>query len=387
MPGVTHDDAPLLADLMPWSVAPLRLGRAWPTAPDPASLRTRWDTLLKAEGAGREALFEPTRSRSPHSAVGQLPGQEAGTERLARASGPCAEPVRVLVAPFDEQWLIPDHRLIDTARPELWRVADERQVFTVETGADAADGTPLLATSLLPLLRPGRVRPLYRRPGGAEPNLAPGLLDLLGDRLGERPAALDVLAWILATVRADLTVPLTGDAGLWGRGVALGRRTLWLMRRDGERPRLPGGRRPYVRAPLPARPLTLVYDREEEVLRLDEGRISPVPSQAWDFEVAGVRVLESWFTARVTPAEPGTLAAIRPSTWPQAWTSELLELITVVTLLAELRSQQDGLELSAPITAADLRRAAILPPPSASRRPASVLDHAEEGPEGQFTLI
>ncbi|MEY7975977.1 type ISP restriction/modification enzyme, partial [Streptomyces pilosus] len=170
MPCVTHDDAPLLADLMPWSVAPPRLGRGWPAAPDAASLKARWDALLKARGPDREALFRPTRSRTPSSAVGQLPGRSGGTERLARASGPCPEPVRVLYAPFDEQWLIPDQRLIDAARPELWRVADERQVFAVETvparGPAAAGpaGPPLLATSLLPVLRAGRVRPLYRRP-------------------------------------------------------------------------------------------------------------------------------------------------------------------------------------------------------------------------------
>ncbi|ANP54132.1 type ISP restriction/modification enzyme [Streptomyces griseochromogenes] len=387
MPSVTHDDAPLLADLMPWSVAPLRPGRAWPTAPDPASLKARWEALLKAEGPDREALFEPTRARTPHSSVGQLPGQPTGTERLARAEGPCAEPVRVLTAPFDEQWLIPDHRLIDTARPELWRVADERQVFVVETGTETPEEPPVLATSLLPTLRTGRIRPLYRRPGGTEPNLAPGLLDHLSARLGERPAPSDVLAWILATIRPDLTVPLTEDAGLWSRGVESGRRMLWLMRRDGERPKLPGGRRPYVRAPLPRTPLTLHYDRDEETLHLDEGRISPVPPEAWDHEVAGVRVLEAWFATRATPAEPGTLAAIRPATWPQAWTSELLELITVLTLLAEPRPRLTEVKATSPITRAGLQRAGVLPVPASARRPASVLDHQEEGPEGQFALL
>ena len=184
MPSVTHADAPLLADLMPWSVAPPRLGRGWPTAPDAASLKARWDALVKAEGPDREALFGVSRARTLHSAVGQLPGQSSGTDRLARASGPCAEPVRVLHGPFDEQWLIPDHRLIDAARPELWRVADERQVFVVEQ-TPTPDGPPLLVTSVLPVLvpqsktvpaaRPGRVRPLFRRPDGREPNLAPGL--------------------------------------------------------------------------------------------------------------------------------------------------------------------------------------------------------------------
>ncbi|MFI7414193.1 type ISP restriction/modification enzyme [Streptomyces sp. NPDC049627] len=380
MPSVTHDDAPLLADLMPWSVAPPRLGRGWPTGPDAASLKARWDAFVKAEGPDREALLEPTRSRTLHSAVGQLPGRSTGTEKLVRASGPCPDPVRVLHAPFDEQWLIPDHRLIDAARPELWRVADEHQVFVLE-----APESPLLATSLLPLVRPGRVRPLYRRPGGTEPNLAPGLLEHLRDRLGTPVEPLDVLAWTLTAVRPDLTVPLTADPGLWSRGVESGHRTLWLMRRNGDRPKLPGGRRPYVRAPLPSRPLTLDYDRDEEALLLGEGRISPVPPQAWDFEVAGVRVLQQWFTARVTEPEPGTLAAIRPATWPQAWTSELLELITVLALLAEL--QPFDQQLTSAITAADLRKAGVLPVPESARRPASVLDGHEEGPEGQLALI
>ncbi|MFD9330634.1 type ISP restriction/modification enzyme [Streptomyces sp. NPDC060065] len=393
MPSVTHDDAPLLADLMPWSAAPPRLGRGWPTAPDAASLRARWDALMKAEGPEREALFGVTRSRTPHSAVAQLPGQASGTGRLERESGPCAEPVRVLHAPFDEQWLIPDHRLIDAARPELWRVADERQLFVVEqTVVPESAGPVLLIASVLPLSagRGGRVRPLYRRPGGLEPNLAPGLLDHLRTRLGHSPEPVDVLAWTVAVARAGRTGPavsLTADPELWAHGVELGRRMLWLMRRDGERPKLPGGRRPYVRSPLPALPVDVHYDRDEEALHLDEGRISPVPPEAWDFEVGGVRVLEQWFAARTEPPEPGTLEAIRPATWPQAWTSELLEIVTVLALLAELRPQRAELKTGAPITAAELRKAGVLPVPDSARRPASVLDHHEEGPEGQFALI
>ncbi|CAL9289082.1 type ISP restriction/modification enzyme [Streptomyces sp. SudanB91_2054] len=395
MPGVTHDDAPPLADLMPWSVAPPRLGRGWPAAPDPATLKARWDALVKADGPGREALFEPSRSRTLHTAVARLPGTAGGTERLLRASGPCPEPVRVLRAPFDEQWLIPDQRLIDAARPELWRVADERQVFVValpgapnSPGASGAPGPPpLLATSRLPLFGPSRVRPLYRRPGGAEPNLSPGLLDHLAARLGRRPAPPDVLAWAVATAREDCRVPLTADPALWERGVELGRRALWLMRRDGERPKLPGGRRPYVRAPLPPRPLTLRYDRDEEALHLDEGRVSPVPPGAWDFEVGGVRVLEQWFAARTAEGEPGTLAAVRPAAWPQTWTSELLELITVLALLGEVRPRCGELEVTAEITASELRAAGVLPVSAAARRPASVLDGREEGPEGQLALL
>lgn len=112
-----------------------------------------------------------------------------------------------------------------------------------------------------------------------------------------------------------------------------------------------------------------------------------MPPEAWDFEANGVRVLEEWFTTRTAEPEPGTLSAVRPTTWPQTWTSELLELITILALMAEVTREQAELTVPARITAAELRKAGVFPVPEAARRPASVLDHHEEGPEGQFTLI
>ncbi|MGP3984727.1 type ISP restriction/modification enzyme [Streptomyces sp. KR80] len=406
--------APLLADLMPWAVAPLRIGRAWPLGPDAASLRTRWDTLLRAEStAAREALLQPSRARRLHSAVPQLPGHLSPTAPLATESGPCPEPVRVLHGPFDRQWLIPDHRLIDVARPELWRVADEHQLYAIEQGHIPQTPGPVLAFSaLLPdgrssAGRPGRIRPLYRRPGGREPNIAPGLPNLLAVRLDRPVTAEDLLAWTAAaavrrTAGGECAVPLPLSADVWDAGVALGRRMLWLHTYGArcaagpdERPKLPGGQRPYVRSAIltdrRALPASLHYDPEERALLLGTGRIAPVPPAAWEFHAGGVRVLEHWFERRTGTPEPGTLAAVRPAGWPREWTSELLELITVLALLAAVRPERrqlaarlaDGPRLSA----ADLRRAGVLPSPAASRRPASVLDHHEEGPNGQFALL
>ncbi|MFE5795288.1 type ISP restriction/modification enzyme [Streptomyces sp. NPDC056503] len=392
------DDAPLLDELMPWSVAPLRFGRAWVVAPDVRTLRGRWDRLVAAEGAEREALFRPSRARTTGTAVASLPGQRTGTGRFARESGPCPEPVRVLSGPFDEQWLLPDHRLLDTARPELWRVAGGPQLFAVEQGyVPGAAGPPLLVTGALPegrspAGRPGRIRPLFRRPGGEEPNLAPGLPGFLRERYGP----VDPVGWLAWTVAAAVPspagcrVPLPADREAWAAGVALGRELLDVRLRGaltGSRPRLPGGRRPYVRAALPPRPESLAYDSEGEVLGVGEGRISPVPEAAWEYRVGGVRVLEQWFARRTAPAEPGSLEAIGPSAWPQEWTSELLDLITSLALLGAREAER------APFTAgggpgrAALRAAGVLPVPDRARRPASVLDHREEGPGGQFTLV
>ncbi|MGW6095410.1 type ISP restriction/modification enzyme [Streptomyces sp. NPDC055157] len=396
------DDIPLLDDLMPWSVRPLRTGRQWVTAPDAASLRARWARLVRAEGAEgaeRERLFRPTRSRTPQTPVAALPGQSTSTARFARESGPCPEPVRILHGPFDEQWLIPDHRLIDAARPELWRVADGHQLFAVEHGYVPQDAGPALSVTALlpdghsPAGRPGRIRPLFRRPGGLEPNLAPGLLGLLRARHGDAVTAESVLAWIVTAARhspAGCVVPLPADTERWWAGVELGRELLRLQlrgARGGERPRLPGGRRPYVRAAVPAAPSTLEYDSDDEALLLGTGRISPVPAGAWEFRVGGVRMLELWFERRAAADGADGLEAIRPRDWPQEWTSELLELIAVLALLAELRPRQKALTDGPQLTTGDLRTAGVLPVAATARRPASVLDHQEEGPDGQFALL
>ncbi|MFI8326036.1 type ISP restriction/modification enzyme [Streptomyces sp. NPDC085529] len=408
MPGVTEasgrqgsavgDDVPLLDELMPWSVAPLRFGRAWIVAPDVRTLRGRWDRLVAAEGAEREALFRPSRARTTGTAVAALPGQRTGTGRFARETGPCPEPVRVLSGPFDEEWLLPDHRLIDTARPELWRVAGGPQLFAVEQGyVPGAAGPPLVVTGALPegrspAGRPGRIRPLFRRPGGAEPNLAPGLSGFLRERYGA-VEPVRWLAWVVAAAvpsPAGCRVPLPADPEVWAAGVALGRELLDVQLRgalSGTRPRLPGGRRPYVRAAVPARPEALAYDPVDEVLSVGGGRISPVPEAAWEYRAGGVRVLERWFARRTAPAEPGSLEAIGPAAWPQEWTSELLDLITVLALLGEREAERAPFAAAGGPGRAALRAAGVLPVPDRARRPASVLDHQEEGPEGQFMLV
>lgn len=93
-------------------------------------------------------------------------------------------------------------------------------------------------------------------------------------------------------------------------------------------------------------------------------------------------MLELWFERRTAVAGTDGLEAVRPRAWPQEWTSELLELITLLALLAELRPRQDELAHGPQIGAEELRAAGVLPVAAAARRPASVLDHQEEGRTG-----
>ncbi|CAG6399136.1 hypothetical protein SCOCK_820002 [Actinacidiphila cocklensis] len=68
-------------------------------------------------------------------------------------------------------------------------------------------------------------------------------------------------------------------------------------------------------------------------------------------------------------------------------------MVSVLTLLAELDDARHALarRLSErperTLGATVLRDAGVLPVPAARRRPASVLDHREEGPDGQFALV
>ncbi|MCM2578198.1 DNA methyltransferase [Streptomyces sp. MTZ3.1] len=401
---------------MPWSAPALRIGRGWVTAPDRAALTARWRQFTAAEGPARETLLEPTRARGLHTAVAQLPGHGGATVELAAETGDCPDPVRILRGPFDRQWLIPDHRLIDAARPELWRVHDDHQVFAVEQarlpGSSPDAGPPVVFSALLPDgrsadgRRPGRIRPLYRRPGGAEPNVAPGLTAELSRLLGLGIGSADFLAWVAAAAvrRTDGTVavPLPLEPDIWETGTALGRRLLWIQTfgsRYGsgpdERPKLPGGRRPYVRAPLHegrAVPLgSAMFDPQEPGLAVGDGRVAPVPAGAWEFRTGGVPVVEQWIARRIAPQATGPLDATGLHGWRREWTSELLELITVLALLDELRPQQrelaDRVARGPALPASALRKAGVLPVSRASRLPASVLDHPEEGPGGQFTLL
>ncbi|MDI5966300.1 DNA methyltransferase [Streptomyces sp. SL13] len=393
-----RDDAPSLDDLMPWSTGPLRLGRSWVAAPDARTLRARWEALAGCgDPAERARLFGPTRTRTTGSRVAQLPGRRTATTRFATEDGPCPEPVPLLRGGYDPGLLIPDHRLIDAARPELWRVADAAQFHVVDAGGE------VVVSAVLPdgrsaAGRAGRVRPLFRRPGGREPNCAPGLLDLLAERLGRPVTAAGLLAWVAAAAvpaARGSAVPLPASGEVWDDGVELGGRIVDAQTRgarSGTRPRLPGGRRPYVRVPLPGRPRELAYDAGQETLCVGDGRIAPVPRGAWDFRADGVRVLDAWFAARTGVPAPGTLDAVGvPAAWPPEWTSQLLELITVLGLLAALaprrRALADRLAAGPRIGTADLRTAGLLPVPAAARRPASVLDHHEEGPDGQLSLV
>ncbi|MET7357831.1 type ISP restriction/modification enzyme [Streptomyces sp. NPDC005562] len=402
--------APGLGDLMPWSSRGVTPGRVWVYAPDEATLRTRWRIFLGADESGRKDLFGEARDRTVDSRVTPLAGTTGyDTTPLRREQRPQPEAVQVGYRSFDRQLIMPDHRLMVVARPDLWRVRGDSQVFTVEQNAhQIVNGPALTFSALIPDMdyfngRSGCVRPLYRDMRGDTPNVAPGLLELLARRLGGRVSAEDLLAYVAGVVshpayterfRADLEdpgvrVPLTSDAQLWCRGVGIGRRVLWLHTygdrfadpvegRSREKLRL-STHRPRCVVEIPdtkdQMPQVLRYEPEDQRLWIGEGCIAPVPPTTRAYQVSGMNVLDKWFGyRRREPAGKRRLELDRvvAQRWSPEWTTELLTLLNILGLLVQGEPAQRALledVCSGPlISVQELTELGVLPVPPYARR-------------------
>jgi hypothetical protein len=239
---------PKLADLFPWQHTGVNSNRNWVWAPNVATLRRRWSTLIHASSASKSALFKETDTCSLDRRCEALLGLPSGEQPVREERKEIPAMVRVAFRSFDRQYLIHDRRVIDRPRPELWQVLSETQIYVSEQHAHSfTQGTALTFSALVPNVdhfnaRGGRVLPLYRDRKNREPNVAPGLLTTLSRLVGMQLNAEDLLAYIAAIVahpiytrrfRDKLTtpgirVPISADAELWQEAIAIGSEVLWL---------------------------------------------------------------------------------------------------------------------------------------------------------------
>ena len=348
-------DWPKISDLFPWSHSGCQLKRTWPIAENRNTLERRWRELLKAVPRNRQSLLKETEYRKTESTplallqVGVRLPPISDLDQGERPEGLEQYGYRS----FDRQWTIADHRLIDRARPDLWRVQGSRQVFlTTLTSTKLGRGPVLTATPYVPDLDHFRgsygaknVMPLYRDAAANEPNVTQDLLAKLREKLGIEITAQDLFAYVyslgatpafserfdeeLAEQAGPIHVPMTADPVLFQRAVTLGRNLLW-YHTWGERlapssqARLPEGRATEI-TPVSDMPDSFSYDPDTQRLTVGTGVCGPVSQAAWDFEVSGLRVLHSWLSYRKKKRKgkkSSTLDDIRPTRWTQ--TKELL---------------------------------------------------------------
>ena len=165
----------------------------------------------------------------------------------------------------------------------------------------------------------------------------------------------------------SLRIPITADRALFDEAVALGREVVWLHT-FGERfaegrppgpPRVaPASAEPTIPAEgaLPAllddMPHELDYDAEAQRLKIGTGYVANVSPQVWAYEVSGKRVLTQWWSYRRKDRSkppmgdrrpPSELSLIQPEKWLPEYTTELLNVLRVLTRLTLLEPEQDQL--------------------------------------------
>ena len=372
-------------------------GRTWIIAPDKSSLKSRWDTLVaESNSAKRAAIFHPhLRNGKPgdrhvDKPASGLPGFQQAvpsiSSQINSGAVDCLSPVVIGYRSFDRQWIIPDARLINQPNPSLWKAHSDKQIFlTGMMSHSPTSGPALTATCLIPDLSHykgsfgGRVFALWKDAAATEANVSPAVVAALSRAYGVAVDPVDVFAYVAAMlacpayterfkadlIRPGLRVPLTADAALFAQGAKLGREIIWLHS-FGERfteDRPAGAPRVATNPPtiskagkIPATPEsfpdTIGYDAATRRLLVGSGHIDNVAPEVWAYEVSGKAVLKQWFSYRKRNRErpqigdkrpPSPLGDIQPDHWLPEYTSELINVLNVLTLLVALEPQQAAL--------------------------------------------
>jgi len=396
-------DHPLLSDLFPWQQPGCKFGRTWPISADPETLKRRWFALLEDQDTDERArkFVTPPTGRNVRTSV-------AGLSRIGDLppGAPSRPIVRYGYRSFDRQWTFDDPRLTALERPSLWASLSERQVFlTSLMTAALGTGPALTATPFIPDLhcfngRGGKdVIPLYRDAKGT-PNVFQGTIDAITKIHVDRDASStgvsvqDLFAYCYAVLAGTNyterfseeletpgpRVPLSAEPILFQEAVNLGRRLLWLSTfgerfgdsYDGEV--IVRSDVTIVRAitELPANVRENNYDSNRHHLAVGDGEIARVSPEVWSFEVSGMPVVKKWLSYR-TAVPVGRAARSRspldriwPKTWLNEWTTELIELISVLQSSIDLLPK--GIQLLDDILAGPLISNDLLPSIPSSMR-------------------
>ncbi len=385
---------PALESLFVYNGSGVMPGRTWIIAPDAESLHRRWDRLIHAAASEKEALFhphlvegEPGDRHINRTVLNAIGNNEVRDVTVASDRGPCITPIRYAFRSFDRQWIIPDTRLINRPNPQLWNWHSAQQVYLTAVAQVApSDGPALTFAAAVPDMDHfkgsfgGRAFPLFRSRNADVTNVDANLLRYLSERLKATVTAADLMAYIAAVashpaytarfqsdlVQPGLRIPITANSNLFSEAGEIGRRVIWLHT-FGERfidpakglprgaPRLPRDKAPKVPAGgaiSGALPDSIEYDPAHHRILIGGGFIEPVSSEVWSYSVSGKNVLRQWFSYRKANRErpimgdrrpPSKLGEIQPDHWLPEYTSDLIDLLNVLTLLVELEPAQADL--------------------------------------------
>ena len=392
-----YHEWPEVTELFPWINSGCQLKRTWPLGPGRSLVRRRWDSLLSVPPSERRDLMRETPDRNTTAVVKSLHNGASLKPLSSLRQG--SEPdglERYAYRSFDRQWILSDNRLSDRPRPPLWDVRGPDQIYvTTLTSTKLGAGPAVTATTYVPDLDHFRgsygaknVMPLYRDRGAKNPNVTNGLLEVIAEALGAEVEPGHLLAYVygltgtaaftdrftdeLGEAAGPVRIPITADAELFDEVVAVGEELLWLHtwgERFADGQDLPSPTAKEITPVSGAYPEKFKWDAGSQTLTVGSGSFGPVDREVWEFEVSGLKVLQSWLGYRMKAGKgkkSSPLDDIRPERW--TFTPELLTLLAILEQTVALTPS--AAELLDRVVAGDLIDPATLPIPSDAERKA-----------------
>ncbi len=397
-------DWPRTVDLFPYHTAGAVFYRSWPIGETESVLGTRWERLRDAKAQDRKALFKESRDRKIGHTVAQpdLSGHGEPPIRDLTQASPQPKTIRYGYRSFDRHFAFYDFRVGDFIRPSLGRMYGKKQTFLIcPDTLICGHGAICSVSANIPDQHYFRgsfggkdVIPLYRDADGTEPNVTAGLLDALGAEYDTTPDAEDLAAYVYALLGGQSytrrfwneletpgpRVPLTKDGATFAEAAKLGSKLIWLHTyaerfRDKDRgDEVPRGKATTIKGVSadPARyPAEYAYDPTTCAVAVGDGRFGPVAPEVWEFEVSGLKVVQSWLGYRMKKRagkKSSALDEIRPEHWTARMSDDLLELLWVLETTLEMEPNLE--EVLDKVMAGPCFAAAELPSPTPEERKA-----------------
>jgi hypothetical protein len=395
------DGWPLLTDLMPLQLPGTQHGRTWPIGETREVLEERWHRLVQAPEASKAELMAAAHTCTPlQKSTDLFTGNVLAPINDLGPTDPLPSIRRLGFRSFDRQWAIVDSRVCHRVRPDLWAAATDNQIWFATLLANPIGRGPAVTVSVYPpdyhsfrgSYGGTHQFPLWRDAAALDPNILTGLTTLLSQTYDTEVTAEDVAAYIFALLGTGAytanfakelatsapRVPITTDATTFQEAVTFGRELLWwatfgerfrpLDDKGGPQQTTPTGTAKNTLAvPADSQPNAFAYIAATKTVTVGSGEFGPVEPEVWNFEVSGLKVVQSWLGYRMkdrSGKKSSSLDDIRPEYW--TFSSEFVKLLSIIEHFVQ--SEQRAGALLARVIEGALVSPAAIPIPTDDQR-------------------
>ena len=349
-----------------WQTPGVQYNRGWPIAVTEDVLDKRWKLLTEAstdvldyeESSERARLFKQTGDRALGTDIKTLDGTPRPSPRTIGELSPGALlPTAVEYAhrPFDIRRAIPDNRVGDRMRPDLWARHSLKQAYLVTAAFSeaAGDGPTAVVYAHIPDKhshhgRGGVVFPLWRDKGATDANADEATFAQLAEKYGQAVTGEEVWHYCAGLLGTDAYsqrwadpmgntlkahIPFPDSHVDFAALTDIGRRLVQIAR--------------GIRLDKSGATCTMAIDSSKlpdfsescynaagQTLRFGGGEITGITAELWNHQVSGYRTLRRWIKARSSRPGGRTTSDLdkeQPERW--VFTASLIEVCDKIASL------------------------------------------------------